>query len=166
MKRNDDAPRVLIALVESTPVDHLWRAALERMARTQAELVALFFAENHWHRAASLPFTREFSRLSGTNIDFTLQRARQIHEESIEQARRVVNELAADAKLSLAFEVLAESDRERIRELVSGPGVVLIAPSIIMQRPFYTELEKLDCHIELVDTQGRPDRASTAFHKG
>ena len=151
MTKNDQASRVLIALLESTPVDRLWRAALDRMSRAQSELMTLFFTENHWHRAASLPFTREISRLSGADVDFTLQRARQIHEESIEEARQLVNRLAADAQLSLAFEVLGESDQEKVRELVSDSGVVLIAPSIIIQRPIYPALEKLECRIELVE---------------
>jgi hypothetical protein len=151
MATTDTKPRVLIALLESTPVDQLWKAALDRLSRTPSELMAIFFAEDHWHRAASLPFTREISRLSGANVDFTLQRARQIHEASIEEARQVLDRLATDARLPLAFEVLGESERERIRLLASGSEVVLIAPSIIIQRPFYAELEQLDCHIELVD---------------
>ena len=151
MAKNDVKPRVLIALFESTPVDPLWQAALDRLSRAPSELVALFFAENHWHRAASLPFTREISRLSGANVDFTLQRARQIHEASIEEARQVIDRLATDARLPLAFEVLGESDRDRIRMLASGSEVVLIAPSIIIQRPCYAELEHLDCHIVLID---------------
>jgi hypothetical protein len=157
MSRNDDTARVLIALTEASPVDRLWKAALDRMARTQAELMALYFAEYHWHRAASLPFTREISRLGSAPVDFTLRRARQIHEASIAEAREMVGKLAADAKLSLAFEVLGESDRERVRDLVSGTDVVLIAPSYIIRRPFYAELEMLDCRIELVEVPDQDD---------
>ena len=154
MARNDTTSRVLIALLESTPVDQLWKAALDHMSRRQSEVIALFFAEDHWHRAASLSFTREISRLGGGNVDFTVQRARQLHEASIEAARQVVDRLAADARLPLAFEVMGESEREKIRKLASGADVVLIAPSVIIHRPLFAELRQLDCQIELVDSPG------------
>ena len=77
--------------------------------------------------------------------------------KSIEQARKLVDKLAADAKLSPVFEVLGESDRERARELVTGSGVVLIAPSFFIRRPIYADLEKLDCRIELVEVSDKDD---------
>lgn len=151
MASENDTTRVLIALTESSPVGDLWEAALAQQVDTGADLLALFLAEDHWHRAASLPFTREISRLSGVDVDFTLQRARQVQEESIERAKRLVGQLASDAKLSLAFEVLVESDRKKIRELVSGTRDILIAPSFITRRPFFAEFRKLDCRVQLVD---------------
>lgn len=147
--------RVLIALTESGPVHELWDAALARFGQTGADLMALFIAEDHWHRAASLPFTREIPRLGGADVEFTLQRARRVHEEGIEQARRLVSELASQAKLPAAFEVLREADQERLVELLSGGGNVLIAPSFITGRPFYATLQKLDCRIELVEAPRR-----------
>jgi len=151
MARNDDTTRVLIALTESSPVRELWDAAIAQQVHSGADLLALFLAEDHWHRAASLPFTREISRLSGVDVDFTLQRARQVQEESIERAKRLVGKLASDAKLSLAFEVLVESDRKKIRELVSGTRDILIAPSFITRRPYFAEFKKLDCRVLLID---------------
>lgn len=151
MARDSDTTRVLIALTESSPVRELWEAAIAQQVQTGADLLALFLAEDHWHRAATLPFTREISRLSGVDVDFTLQRARQIQEESIERTKRLVDKLAADAKLSLAFEVLVESDRKKIREMVSGTRDILIAPSFITGRPLFAEFRKLDCRVQLVD---------------
>ena len=72
MARNDRTARVLIALTESSPVDDLWQAALAQLSQTRADLMALFLAGDHWHRSASLPFTREISRLSGVDADFTV----------------------------------------------------------------------------------------------
>lgn len=166
MAKNDDKARVLIALTESSPIDALWDAAIARLERSRADLMALFLAEDHWHRAASLPFTREISRLSGADADFTLLRARQVQEESIERARRMIRKLGADAKLSPAFEVLTEQDRKKISKLVSGAGDILIAPSFIIRLPLYAELEKLDCRIELIEVSRDAGATATAASRG
>lgn len=163
MARNDRTSRVLIALTESSPVDDLWQAALAQLSQTRADLMALFLAGDHWHRAASLPFTREISRLSGVDADFTLQRARQVQEEAIERTRQLVGKLASDAQLKLAFEVLVESDSEKLRQFVSGTGDILIAPSFIIRQPLYAELKKLDCRIELIEV---PRHARADERKG
>ncbi len=165
MARDERTARVLIALTESSPVDDLWQAALARLGQTRAELMALFLAGDHWHRAASLPFTREISRLSGVDADFTLQRARQVQEEAIERTRQLVDKLASDAQLTLGFEVLVETDRDKLRELVSGTGDILIAPSFIIRRPLYAELKQLDCHIELIDVPPNAAADDTASDK-
>jgi hypothetical protein len=160
MGGNDDRTRVLIALTESSPVDQLWEAALGQLGQAPADLTALFFAETRWHRAASLSFTREISRLSGADVDFTRQRASQINEEAIRRAETLVNKLAEESKLSPTFEVLNESDQERIRELVSGAENLLIAPSFIIRRPLFAEFKKLGCRIELVEVSGSPEAKS------
>jgi len=162
---SDARARVLIALTESSPVNELWEAALARLGQSGADLVALFLAEDHWQRAASLPFTREIPRLGGADVEFTLQRARQLHDEAIERARRVVAELATEAKLSHAFEVLRESDRTKLAELLSAAGSVLIAPSFIIKRPLYAELQKLDCRIELIEVSRSASAKVTAKGK-
>ena len=61
MAKTEHADRILIAITEFSPVDLLWQAALKRIGDTPTELLALYFAEDHWRRAASLPFTREIS---------------------------------------------------------------------------------------------------------
>ena len=76
-ERSDTGTRVLIAVTEFSPVDKLWRAALDIIAESPGELLAVFVSEDHWHRAASLPFTLEISRLSGAGAKFTQQRAEQ-----------------------------------------------------------------------------------------
>lgn len=157
MSPSEERQRVVIAITEASPVDVLWRAALRRLEQSGTELVAVFVAEDHWHRAASLPFTREISRVSGADVDFTRQRARQVHEEAIARARRLVGKLAADAKLKAAFEVLSGGDIEKTRELLGGERNVLIAPSLVSRRPFLAEFEKLGCRIELVEVSARND---------
>ena len=151
MSRNEERHRVVIAITETSPVDALWRAALRRLGQSGTEVLALFVAEDHWHRAASLPFTREISRVSGADVDFTRQRARQVHEEAITRARRLVSKLAADANLKTAFEVLSGTDVEKTRELLAVAHNVLIAPSLVSRRPFLAQFEKLGCRIELVE---------------
>ena len=84
-------------------------------------------------------------------MEFTLQRASQVHEDAVNRARDLVNKLASDARLTPGFEVLKGSDLTRARELLEGAGNVLIAPSLIRRRPIFAELEKLGCHIELVE---------------
>lgn len=150
MGRSEENPRVLIAITEQSPVHALWRAALRRLGREHRELTAVYLSEDHWQRAASLPFTREISRVSGTTVEFTLQRASEVHDDAIMRARDMVNKLASDARLTPAFEVLTGSDVSKARELLEDAGNLLIAPSIIRRRPIFAEFEKFGCRIELV----------------
>ena len=137
----------------------LWREALQRLRESRAELLALFVADDRWQRAASLPFTREISRISGTDADFTLRRASQVHEEAINRTRYRMQELASEADLALMFEVLRESDQQRIRELVAGSQNILIAPSFITGRPLFAELQNLGCRIVLIEAKEEADRS-------
>jgi len=155
MSSNDEKFRVLIAITETSAVDALWQVALRHLDNEASELTAVYVSEDRWHRAASLPFTREISRVSGANADFTLQRAKQLHDEAVERARLLVNKLASDAKLKPTFEVLTGSDVTRIRQLLEGSGNLMIASSIIGRRPLLAEFEKLGCRIELVDDTAR-----------
>lgn len=155
----DGTRRVLIAITESCPVDLLWRAAIRRLAGSGAALTAIYVAEGHWHRAASLPFTREISRVSGANEDFTPQRASQVSDAAATRAKEMIGKLALAANLSPAFEVLAESDLNRLRDLLAGAGNLLIAPSLIRRRPIFAEFEKLGCRIELVEDDASPSAA-------
>lgn len=153
MSARSDRTRIAIAVTESSPLDELWRAALEYLADPQAELTALFVCDDRWHRAASLPFTCEISRLGGAIAKFTAVRAEQISNEAAGRARQLMQELATEAGKALGFEILPESDEERIRELVAGARNVLIAPSHIASRPIYAQFQKLDCRIVLIEAK-------------
>lgn len=142
--------RVVIAITELVPVHKLWREALQYLQGSQAELLALFLADDQWRRVASLPFTREISRLSGLDADFTAQRATEVHNEGIDRARRQLQKLAAEADRELAFVVLPESDQNRVRDIVTETRTVLIVPSILADRPVLAELEKTGCRIVLL----------------
>ncbi len=151
MNANSETLRIAIALTESGPMQQLWRAALRYLSDSHAELVALFVVDDRWHRAASLPFTCEISRIGGAVADFTVHRAEQVSEEAVTRARRRMEDLASEAGLALAFEVLSESDQECVRELVADARSILIAPSFITNRPIFAQLEKLDCQVVLIE---------------
>lgn len=142
--------RVVIAVTELAPVQQMWGEALQFLEQSRTELHALFVEDQRWHRAASLPFTREISRLSGMDTDFTLQRAIEVHEEAIDRAQKQLQQLAAESDHELAFEVLPESDRGRIRDLVADVQCVVIAPALADQ-PVFNELQKLSCRVLLIE---------------
>ena len=142
--------RIVIAVTEFAPVQSLWREALQHIRQSRAELLALFLADDQWHRAASLPFTREISRLSGVDMDFTSQRAKEIHKEAVERAQRQLQQLAAEANRKLAFEVLPESDQNKVREIATERPTILIVPSALANRPIFEELEKSGCRVVLI----------------
>ena len=142
--------RVVIAVTELAPVQQRWGEALQFLEESRAELHALFMEDERWHRAASLPFTREISRVSGMGVDFTLQRAVAVHKAAISRAQQQLQQLAAEAEHELAFEVLPESDRERIRDLVAGAQCVVIAPAALADQPVFKELMELGCRVLLI----------------
>ncbi len=151
MKAHKESLRILIAVTEFSPVLELWRAAMRFADGTQAEFVALFIDDDRWRRAASLPFTREISRISGTVVDFTAERAEQVKTEAVTRTHRQLEQLASNADLVLAFEVLSESDQKHIRELLEVGQDILIAPSFITNRPVYAHLAQLDCQVLLIE---------------
>jgi len=150
MAKTEQADRVLIAITEFSPVDLLWQAALKRIGDARTELLALYFAEDHWRRAASLPFTREISRVSGTRVEFTRQRAEQLHSEAIERTRDLMKRLAAESNRAFGFEVLSSEDLDRLKDFVAGTGSIVIAPSLITRLPIFPAISSLNCRIELV----------------
>ncbi len=155
----DSKFRVVIAVTETTPVSPLWHAAMQVLEESPAELVALFVEDDRWRLAASLPFTREFSRIGGTEVDFTRQRAEQISREVVARVHQVIRRLAADAELTPNFEVSRESDRVRIKEIVGSSQNVLVAPSCISNWPIYAMLSKLECRILLVEACEESERS-------
>ena len=152
MKMNDDRYRILIAVTETSPLSELWSAAVERHSETQGDLVAVFVSDDRWHRAASLPFTREISRVGAISEDFTAARADQVAREAADRARQRIEQLAAEAQLELSFEEISESEPRRIERLIGGTKSVLILPANIRNRPVYAVLQRLECHIVLIET--------------
>jgi len=150
-ERKQRADLVVIAITELAPVQQIWRAALQFIEESRAELHALFVEDERWHRAASLPFTREISRVSGADADFTVQRAIEVHKEAIDRAQRQLQQLAAESERELAFEVLAESDQKRIRDLVANGDCIVIAPEVLAEQPVFRELQELGCRIVLIE---------------
>jgi hypothetical protein len=113
----------------------------------------VFVSDDRWQRAASLPFTREVSRISGDSVNFTTQRADQINEDVAGFTYRQLKKLAAEAELQLAFEVVPERDVAQIHEMVSVEQDMLIVPSFFKDRPIYAELTRLKCQILFVDVE-------------
>ena len=149
---SEEPVRVLFAVTESSPLAELWQAVLSRR-RSASEVVALYIADDRWHRAASLPFTREISRLGGV-ANFTRQRADELVREAVVGTERRIKALAAEANLALAFEELSESNTERLEELAAGERSIVIAPALIQRQPIYSRMIHLGCRIELIETQG------------
>ena len=153
MNSTSNKRRVLLAVTETSPLAELWRAVTEHLGDAQAELVTVFVSDDRWRRAASLPFTREISGVSGSSENFTPQRAEQIDKDAVDRAQSEIRQLAAKAELQVAFEFLSEHDAAQIHELVKVEQDVLIAPSFFRSRPIYAELTRLRCRILLVDSE-------------
>ena len=145
--------RVALALTETSPLDKLWQTLVEHLAGASAEVVTIFVSDDRWHRAASLPFTREISRLSGTDRDFTRQRAALLHGDLAGRAREQVSRLAAETKLQISFAILSEHEPPEVRRLISIERDVLIAPSILEHWPVFAELARVNRQVLLVDVE-------------
>jgi hypothetical protein len=143
--------RVVIAVTETTPVTRLWKAALQLLRESPADLVTLYVEDDRWHRVASLPFTREILRSGGVPVEFTRQRAEQVSKERAARVQEMISKLAAEANVQPAFEVLSESDAERLREFIGSHENILVAPSFISTRPIFAMFSEMNCRIELVE---------------
>jgi len=153
MSNTNNKRRILLAVTETSSLPELWRAVTEHLGGARAELVTVFISDDRWRRAASLPFTREVSRVSGSSEDFTTRRAEQIDKDAIASTQRQITQLAAEAELQVAFEILSEHEAAQIHELVNVEEDVLIAPSFFKRRPIYSEITRLRCRILLVDSE-------------
>ena len=153
MAKNEMRLRVVVAVTETTPIARLWEAALRLLRESPADLVALYMEDDRWHRVASLPFTREILRSGGVPVEFTRQRAEQVSRERAARVQELIQKLAAESDVKPAFEVLSESDAERLREFIGGHKSILVAPSFISTRPVYTILSEMNCRIELVEAK-------------
>lgn len=148
----NEARRVLLAVNEPKSIPDLWRAAAEHLADDGAELITVFFSDDRWRRAASLPFTREVFRISGSSADFTLTRAERLDRDAIAKIRRRLQRFARKAKIRFAFEVLVGQETIRIHELLTSESDVLIAPSSFKGRPIFNEITRLKCRVRFVET--------------
>lgn len=157
MSRTSDKRRILLAITETSPLQALWRAVVESLAGSHGELTTVFVSDDRWHRAASLPFTREVSKVSGDSENFTRERAQQIDEDTVGRTHRELEKLASEAELPLEFAVLPEHDASKLREIVSVQHDVLVLPSILKSRPIYAELTRLKCRVYYVDTEETTD---------
>ena len=144
---------VLLVVTETSPVDKLWRALLEDLADAQAEVVAVFVSDDRWTRAASLPFTREISRLSGGSEAFTVRRAEQVVVDSLQRVQQRIRQLAEDRQMQLVFEILHERETYRIREFVRIEHDILIAPSVLQHWPEFADLARPERRVVLVDDE-------------
>ena len=151
---NETPSRVIVALTETAPIDALWRVTSRWLTTPDIGLVTLYVADDRWQRAASLPFTREVPRTGGPPTAFTMQRAQQVHDAAVKRNQARMQQLAADVKLPLIFEIFADPDKNRLREIVGQRASVIIAPSLIAREPLFAILSQFDCRIELVDDSG------------
>jgi len=153
MATRDSKSRVLIALTETGSVRRLWQA-MQRLEKNlaEAEIVALFIADERWHRAACLPVSREVLLISGTSREFTPQRARQIVDEAADRTRSELESLASEAGSPLSFEILSVADRARIASLIKGTTNLVIAPAELAGSEIHAEWQRLACEIVLVET--------------
>ena len=153
MRKASDKRRVLLAITETSSLRTLWRVVTQQVEGDKTELVTVFVSDDRWHRAASLPFTREVSRMGGGSANFTPKRAQQINEDTVGRKHRELEALAREAQLNLEFEVLPEHKAERLKDLVTFEQDVLIAPSLLKERPIYAEITRLKCRILFVDDE-------------
>ena len=144
--------RVMLAISDASSLQAVWRTALERLTSERAELITVFVHDDRWRRAASLPFTQEISRASGSSMNFSLQRAEEVHRDVIVRTEGRLQKLAEDSQIQFSFEILTEHEATRIHEFVRSESDLLIAPSFFKGRPFYAELARLKCRILLVDS--------------
>lgn len=149
-----DVRRILLAMNEASSIPDLWRAVTEHLADEETELVTVFFHDDRWRRAASLPFTREIFRVSGGSAKFTATRAEQLDRDLITGIRTRLQQFATEAKIRFAFEIFSEQETTRIHELLGSDSDVLIVPSSFRGRPIYNEIVSLKCRIRFVETAG------------
>jgi hypothetical protein len=152
----DSKRRVLLVVTETSPVEKLWRALLDDLADAQAEVVAVLVSDDRWIRAASLPFTREISRLSGGSEVFTARRAEQVFGDMVERVQQRIRQLAAERQLQLVFEILNTQEPNRIREFVRIEHDLLVAPSVLQYWPDFAELARPERRVVFVNDEEPP----------
>ena len=153
----DDIRHVLLAVTETSPLEKLWQSLVEQVAGRRAEVVTIFVSDDKWRRVASLPFAVEISRLSGARAAFTPRRAAQLGEDAAGRARRQLERLAAGAGLQLVFEVLTTTEGSQFRRLIDVERDLLVAPSLLEEMPFLSQLAVRHRKVLLVEVDDRPE---------
>lgn len=152
----DNQRRIVIAVTESCPVRKLWETAIRAADVENASVIALFLPNRRWRRAASLPFTREFSSVGGDAVNFSPARALEIEKETQEAVQRRVEELASAAHSILEFRVLHDDENDGFEELSADDGHTVVASSYLAKHGTLARFEKLHWQIVLVDEPEDP----------
>jgi hypothetical protein len=160
MSENKLRERVVIALTETSSIADLWETAMQAISSSDAELIVIFLHDERWHRAASLPFTREISQVGGGTSDFTLQRAEQLLAQKVRSLRNSIEERAKSAGLPVAFRVLPETDQAQTRTLVDCDASIIIGPAVLAEHPVFLELKSVVKRMVLIepDSESKPRR--------
>jgi len=153
MNKINEGRRIIIAVTERSPLPALWRVAQEHLAGPHDELITFLVHDERWSRAASLPFTREISRISGRRQDFTQWRAAQLNDETAARLLCQLQRLAKGAQRRIVLEVLPEREIGDALDRLGVAADVLIVPSELKRRPVYAELVQLRCEILIVDSE-------------
>ena len=151
MNEGRDLLRILLAVTETSPVERLWQSLIDQVADARAEVVTVLVSDDSWRRAASLPFTREISRISGVQEAFTRHRAEQVSADAAVRAREQLESLARDSQLELEFEVVSEDEDARVATVITVERDILIAPSVLEGKPLFTKLARLHRRVVLVE---------------
>lgn len=143
--------KVFLAVTERSALPELWKAVEEELHDACVELVTLFVNDARWHRAASLPFTQEVSRIGGSRRAFTPQRAAQVESQILGWIWRQVRELAEGTELKITFEILTEHEAGWLRNVTSTEEDIFIVPASLRTGPLHPELSRLTCRVLFVD---------------
>lgn len=151
MSEGRDLLRVLLAVTETSPVERLWQSLVDQVADARAEVVTIIVSDDSWRRAASLPFTREFSRISGMPAAFNHHRAEQVRADAAGRARQRLEHLAEDSQVEIRFEILSEEEDARVGTVVKVECDILIAPSALEGKPLFARLARRHRKVVLVE---------------
>ena len=80
-----------------------------------------------------------------------------IQKEAVARAQQAIQRLAEKESVEPSFEVLPETDVERLRTFLGSSGNVLVAPAFLSSRPVYAVLSQFDCTILLVEVPEEQD---------
>ena len=157
MSRGSSSLRVVVAVTEASPIAELWDEALQQISDANTELVVLFMHDERWQRAASLPFTREFSLAGGAESDFTPTRAEQLLNETADRLRERIEELAVRAGMKFAFEVISEQDPVGTKALLSSEVSAIVGPSVLASHPVIIEYQGANRRLVLIESTGKAE---------
>jgi hypothetical protein len=151
MKKKTERRRIVLAVTETSPLPALWRIAKQHLVDPNDELITYLIHDERWRRAASLPFTREVSRISGRRQDFTEGRAAEIDAVATARLTKQLRRLTEDAPRRIVLEVLPEGEIHRVLEKLSAVKDVIIVSSELKQRPVYDALVQVRCRALFVE---------------